>query len=127
MTNLARPADRIIAFYNRRGATELHIWEGKNAIQWTRLSSRNFAHNAVRLQLRALAYHRADFLRALALPEAVEHWSLTTLKDELIKNGSKIVHHGRYMTFQMAEIPFRGFPYCATLWELYCGRCLRHA
>ncbi len=38
------------------------------------------------------------------LPEEVEHWSLTTLRDKLIKIGAKIVRHGRYVTFQMAEV-----------------------
>ncbi len=38
------------------------------------------------------------------LPEAVEHWSLTTLREKLIKIGAKIVRHGRYATFQLAEV-----------------------
>jgi len=38
------------------------------------------------------------------LPEAVEHWSLTTLREKLIKIGAKIVRHGRYITFQLAEV-----------------------
>ncbi len=58
----------------------------------------------MRLQLHALAYSLGNFLRTLALPEAVEHWSLTTLRDRLIKIGGKIVRHGRYVTFQMAEV-----------------------
>ncbi len=61
--------------------------------------------NEVRLQLHALAYNLGDFLRTLALPEAVEHWSLTTLREELIKIGAKVVRHGRYITFQLAEAP----------------------
>ena len=40
----------------------------------------------------------------LSLPEAVEHWSLTTLREKLIKIGAKIVRHGRYVTFQLAEV-----------------------
>jgi hypothetical protein len=39
----------------------------------------------------------------LALPQQVEHWSLTTLREKLIKIGAKVVRHGRYITFQMAE------------------------
>ena len=31
-----------------------------------------------RLQLHALAYNLANFMRTLALPKEVEHWSLTT-------------------------------------------------
>ena len=51
LTNLARPAERIVAFYNQRGTAEQWIKEGKGAIKWTRLSCRSFAANAVRLQL----------------------------------------------------------------------------
>jgi Transposase DDE domain group 1 len=83
---------------------EQHIKEGKNAVNWTRLSCRRFAANAVRLQLHALAYNLANFLRTLALPEAVSHWSMTTLRDRLVKIGAKIVRHGRSITFQMAEV-----------------------
>ena len=70
---------------------------------WTRLSCRSFAANAVRLQLHALAYNLGNFLRTLATPEPIKDWSLTTLKEKLIKIGAKIVSHGRYVTFQMAE------------------------
>ena len=30
--------------------------------------------------------------------------SLTSLKEKLIKIGAKVVSHGRYVTFQMAEV-----------------------
>ena len=83
-------------FYNQRGKAEQYIKEGKNAIKWTRLSCRKFRDNAVRLQLHALAYNLANFMRTLALPE-VEHWSLTTLREKLVKIGAKVVRHGRYV------------------------------
>ena len=44
------------------------------------------------------------FLRTLALPEALKHWSLTTLRDRLVKIGARIVRHGRSIAFQMAEV-----------------------
>ena len=53
VTNLSRPTKRVVAFYNHRGTAEQHIKEGKNAINWTRLSCRKFRNNAVRLQLHA--------------------------------------------------------------------------
>ena len=56
-------------------------------------------NNEVRLQLHALAYNLGNFMRTLALPKAVEHWSLTTLREKLIKIGAKVVSHGRYVTF----------------------------
>ena len=43
-------------------------------------------------------------MRRLALPREVEHWSMTTLREKLIKIGAKIVRHERYVTFQMAEV-----------------------
>ena len=37
-------------------------------------------------------------------PQEVEHWSLTTLREKLVKIGAKVVSHGRYVTFQLAEV-----------------------
>jgi hypothetical protein len=104
VTNLVRPAERVVAFYNQRGTAEQWIKEGKGAIKWTRLSCRTFAANAVRLQLHALAYNLGNFMRTLAMPKAAEPWSLTSLREKLIKIGAKVVSHGRYVTFQMAEV-----------------------
>jgi len=33
-----------------------------------------------------------------------EDWSLTSLKEKLIKIGAKVASHGRYVAFQMAEV-----------------------
>src|SRR5215472_14829401 len=104
VTSMAGPAERVVAFYNQRGTAEQWIKEGKNAVIWTRLSCHRFAANAVRLQLHALAYNLANFLRTLALPEAVKHWSLTTLRQRLVKIGAKVVCHSRSVIFQMAEV-----------------------
>lgn len=68
------------------------------------LSCHDFADNQVRLQLFALAYNLGNFLRRLALPVGVKHWSLTTLREKLIKIGAKVVHHARSVVFQMAEV-----------------------
>ena len=104
VTNLSRQAVKVVAFYNMRGTCEQWIKEGKGAIKWTRLSCRTFAANAVRLQLHALAYNLGNFLRTLATPEAIRDWSLTSLKEKLIKVGAKVISHGRYVAFQMAEV-----------------------
>ena len=37
-------------------------------------------------------------------PEPIKDWSLTSLKEKLIKIGAKVVSHGRYVAFQMAEV-----------------------
>jgi hypothetical protein len=71
---------------------------------WTRQCCHSFRNNEVRLQLHAVVYNLGNFLRTLALPEAVEQWSLMTLRDTLIKIGAKVVRHGRHITFQFAEV-----------------------
>ena len=90
-----------------RGFIEQWIKEGKHAIKWTRLSCTTFRANAVRLQLHALAYNLANFLRTLALPGEVERWSLTSLREKVVKIGAKVIAHGRYAIFQMAEVAVR--------------------
>jgi Transposase DDE domain group 1 len=101
---LFRSRARVVTFYNQRGTCEQYIKEGKNAIKWTRLSCQTFAANAVRLQLHVLAYHLGNFMRTLAMSKAAEPWSLTSLREKLIKIGAKVVSHGRYVTFQLAEV-----------------------
>jgi hypothetical protein len=66
---MGRPAERVVAFYDKRGTCEQWIEEGKGAIKWTRLSWRTFATNTARFQLHALAYNLGNFLRTLATPE----------------------------------------------------------
>ena len=43
-------------------------------------------------------------MRTVALHNAVEQRSPTSLREKLIEIGAKIVRHGRYVTFQMAEV-----------------------
>ena len=43
-------------------------------------------------------------LNPLTWTSPCEDWSLTSLKEKLIKTGAKIVSHGRYVAFQMAEV-----------------------
>jgi len=90
-----------MAFCNQLGTVEQFINEGRNAVIWTRLSCRRFAANAVRLQLRALAYNLGNFLRTLALLEEVKHWSMTRLRKRLVRIGAKIIRHGRSIIFPL--------------------------
>jgi hypothetical protein len=104
VTNLKGPTKRVVRFYNRRGTAEQWIKEGKNAVKWTKLSCRRFKENEARLQLFALAYNLANFLRQLVLPKPIRGWTLTTLREKLIKIGAKVVAHAKYVTFQLAEV-----------------------
>ena len=71
-SNLARPAERVVALYNQRGTAEQRIKEGKGAMKWMRPSCRSFVANAVHLQLRALAYNLGNSMRTLAMPKAAK-------------------------------------------------------
>ena len=62
----------------------------------------------MRLQLHALAYNLATFLRCIDLPEAMADWSLTSLQLKLIKIGARVVRHARAITFQLAEVAVTG-------------------
>ena len=43
-------------------------------------------------------------MRTLATPDPIKGWSLTSLKEKLIKISAKVVSHGRYVAFQMADV-----------------------
>ncbi len=101
VTNMSAKAEGVVQFYNRRGIAEQWIKEGKYALNWTRLSCKQFISNQARLCLFVLAYNLGNFLRRLALPGKIKHWSLLT---KLIKIGAKVVRHSKYVTFQMAEV-----------------------
>ena len=72
---------------------------GKNAIKRVRLPCWKFRNTDVRLRLHVLAYNLANFMRTPALPKEVEHWSLTTLREKLVKIGAKAVRQCPYVTF----------------------------
>ena len=104
VTNLSWQSKNVVKFYNGRGTAEQWIKEGKHAVKWTKLSCRTFRDNQARLQLFALAYNLGNFLRRLALPKPVRHWSLTTLREKLIKIGAKVTRHAKSVFFQLAEV-----------------------
>ena len=54
-----------------------------------------------------MAHNLANFMRTLALPEAVARRSLTSLREKLMKIGAQVVRHARYAIFQLAEVAGR--------------------
>lgn len=60
--------------------------------------------NQVRLQLFAHAHNLGNFFRQAALLKSVRHWTMTSLREKVIKIGAKVVCHARYVIFQMAEV-----------------------
>jgi hypothetical protein len=84
-------------------------FSGYPGIPWLRghvgrQTARSMKANAVRLQLHALAYNLSNFLRTLALPDELESWSLTTIREKVVKIGAKVIAHARYAVFQMAGV-----------------------
>jgi hypothetical protein len=80
---------------------EQGIQDGKDAGRRPGLSCRSSVAKEVRPQPDALAHCRVDFLRILATH--VFDNRLTNLKTRLIRIGPKVVSHGRYIAFQMAN------------------------
>jgi hypothetical protein len=70
------------------------------------LSCHDFVDNRVRLQLFVLAYNLGNFLRQAVLPRTVRHWTLTKLREKLIKIGAKVApfREDGKIVFQMAEV-----------------------
>ena len=101
VTNMSRLAEGVVAFYNKRGKCEQWIKEGKGAIKSVvpgiRGQRRAAPTSCARLQF-------GQFLADARDLEPVKDWSLTSLKEKLIKIGAKVVRHGRYVIFQMAEV-----------------------
>ena len=72
VTNLTLPVEGVVHFYNGQGTAEQWIKEGKYALRWTQVPCHRFVDTQVRLYLFILAYKLGNFLRGLALPEAME-------------------------------------------------------
>jgi Transposase DDE domain group 1 len=53
--------------------------------------------------LGVIACNLGNLLRRLALPLAVQNWSLTSLQQRLFKTGGRLIRHARYFTLQLAE------------------------
>ena len=103
VTTLTGTNRAVVRFYNQRGTAEQWIKEGKAATHWTRLSCHRFRANEVRLLLGVIAYNLGNLLRRLALPLAIQDWSLTSLQQRLFKTGGRLIRHARYFTLQFAE------------------------
>ena len=103
VTTLTGTNRAVVRFYNQRGTTEQWIKEGKEATHWTLLSCHRFRANEVRLLLGVIAYNVGNLLRRLALPLAIQSWSLTSLQQRLFKTGGRLIRHAQYFILQLAE------------------------
>jgi hypothetical protein len=102
VTSVGLPGRAVVRFYNRRGTAEPWIKAGKQAIHWTRLSCHRFRAHEVRLQLSVLADTLENLWWRLILPKRIDHWSLTSVQQQLVKTGGRVVKHARYYWLLLA-------------------------
>jgi hypothetical protein len=103
VTNMTLPSRAVVRFYNKRGTAEQWIKGGKQALKMTRLSCHRFRSNELRLCVSVIAYNLGNLWRQPVLPKRVEHWSLTSLQQLLVKTGGRLVRHARYYWLLLAE------------------------
>ena len=48
-------------------------------------------------------FNLGNFMRSLATPKPIKDWSMTMLREKLVKIGAKVVGHARYVGFKMHE------------------------
>ncbi|RIV25906.1 hypothetical protein D2Q93_05740 [Alicyclobacillaceae bacterium I2511] len=77
--------------------------EAKNGFACDKMSSTDFASNAVKLQIAMLAYHFNNWFRRLCLPEKMKSARMETLRTKLVKIAGKLVYSGRYWTWKLCS------------------------
>jgi hypothetical protein len=90
-----RPCPAALHFYS-----VIYTWNGNASFQGAECE---FHKTAIVICL-ALAYNLGNFLWTLALPSKIQLWTLTTLREKLIKIEVKMVKHSHYVIFHMAEV-----------------------
>ena len=68
------------------------------------MACHQFRDNAVGLVLFVPAYNLGNFLQSLVLPKKMTRWTLTSLRERLVKTGARLVRHSRRLVVQMAEV-----------------------
>jgi hypothetical protein len=96
VTRVSLSSRAVVRFDTRRGTAEQWIQAGQQAAHWTRLSCHRFRANAVRLPLSGLADNRGHRGRRRVLPQRMDHWSLTSVPQRVVKTGGGVVPHARY-------------------------------
>lgn len=95
--------EQITMYYTSRGKMENFIKEGKSGFDFAAVSSHSKVVNANRLQLHVLAYNLFNWFRRLALPEAMRHLRVDTIRLKLIKIAAKVIQSGRYIYFKLCS------------------------
>ena len=103
VTTMEMEPYKVIQFYCGRGAMENFIKESKSGFDFSAVSSHQRVVNANRLQVHALAYNLFNWFRRLALAVSMRKKSLDTIRLELLKIATRVVHSARYITFKLCS------------------------
>src|SRR5262245_13514469 len=109
------PVERVLKQGNRRvkGSEKCGLRGGVEAVLQVRAAYLSEDERAERYWSRprgrgrsgAVAWVAADDSAATGMhPRSISSWTLTTLREKLVKIGAKVVTHARYVTFQLAEV-----------------------
>jgi hypothetical protein len=105
--------------YDKRGTAEQWIKEGKQATHWTRPSCHRFRTNEARLQWSLLAHNLGNLWRRVVLLKRISAWSLTSLRQRLVKTGGRLIKHARYYWLLLAEGHLHGRLFGQMLRRIY--------
>jgi hypothetical protein len=94
VTNLAISPEAIYRFYCDRGFQELLLREFKDSYSLAHIPTRSFWANATYLEMILWAYDLVLAFQHLCLPPGVQHWNLSTLRQELWCLSAEWVRHG---------------------------------
>lgn len=93
VTNLALTPEAVYRCYCDRAFQELLLREFKSSYHLAQIPTRAFWANATYLELILWAYDLVRAFQRLCLPEAVQHWNLSTLRRELWWLPAEWVNH----------------------------------
>ncbi|XUO82517.1 transposase [Halomonas sp. KM007] len=121
VTNLGKfdwPPEKVLALYRKRGSAEAHMGEVKSALD-VHLSSTDrgastvqevMARNEVSLLLSLYAYQVLHGLRCLLERQTHQGWSLSRMREQVLKIASTISLHARRITVHLGDAADKWWP-----------------
>jgi hypothetical protein len=97
------PPKNIIEIYKKRGNMENFIKEAKNGFFMDKTDSSKFYANACRMMLSMLAYNIIAMMRLKVLTGEMKTWTISTLREHLIKVAGRVSVHAREIRIKLDE------------------------
>ena len=112
------PPEKVLALYRKRGSAEAHMGEVKSALD-VHLSSTDrgastvqdvMARNEVSLLLSLYAYQVLHGLRCLLVRQTRQGWSLSRLREQVLKVAATLKLHARRITVHLGDAADKWWP-----------------